>query len=254
MTFRVVIPARYASTRLPGKPLRTIAGQAMIQHVYHRAVESGAKDVIVASDDQRVIDACKEFGAEVLSTSSNHASGTDRVAEVARELRWDPDDIVINVQGDEPLIPPANIRQVADLLQRHPESGMATLCTPVHGLAELLDPNVVKLVLSESGRALYFSRAPIPWHREGAHGTLETQIRYEGAMRHIGLYGYRVHCLLTLAGTPPTQLESIEHLEQLRALWFGIEIRAEIAAEIPGPGVDTPDDLAKLNELLREKA
>jgi 3-deoxy-manno-octulosonate cytidylyltransferase (CMP-KDO synthetase) len=240
--FRVVIPARFASTRLPGKPLRKIAGRPMLQHVYEKAVASGAVQVIIATDHDEIEQVCMGF-ATVLRTKTTHASGTDRIAEVAQRQGWGGDDIVVNVQGDEPLIPPAIIRQVAELLERTPGADIATLATPLGSVEELLDPNVVKAAVTAEGRALYFSRAPIPWTRDGASGGLSSQTRLEGALRHIGLYAYRVRVLIQLTALPPTRLERIEKLEQLRALENGMEIVVANAVEVPGPGVDTESDL-----------
>ena len=250
MRFRVVIPARFASSRLPGKPLLDISGIPMIQHVWQRASASGADEVLVATDDRRIADACDAFGAVARMTSPDHASGTDRIAEVALDERWDEDDVVVNVQGDEPLIPPANISQVAGSLLSRPEAEMATLCSGIQTLEEYLDPNIVKLVRAEDGRALYFSRAPIPWHRDSAPTGLGSQTRFKDSLRHIGIYAYRVGALHRLAATPPCPLESIECLEQLRALWLGYAIIAEVAAEEPGPGVDTQDGLDAVRRLM----
>lgn len=249
MRIHVVIPARYASTRLPGKPLAEIAGKPMIRHVWDRAVATGA-DVIVATDDKRIVDACDGFGARSRMTSGQHASGTDRAAEVAEAEDWGDDEIVVNVQGDEPLMPPALIGQVVRMLQSREDADMATLCAPVWSLEEYLDPNVVKVVLAGDRRALYFSRAPIPWHREGATEGRASQTRYEEALRHLGIYGYRVRALRRLAATPPCLLENIERLEQLRALWLGFLILADVAVETPGPGVDTPGQLEAVRKLL----
>lgn len=250
MRFSVVIPARYQSQRLPGKPLVDIAGKPMIRRVWERCRTSGAADVIVATDDHRILDACKAFGAHAVMTSPTHASGTDRIAEVSRLLDWEDEDLIVNVQGDEPLIPPAVVRQVAALLHGRPDAEMATLCTPVHGLDDFLDPNVVKLTAREDGSALYFSRAPIPWSRDGAAAGLESQTRHRDALRHIGLYAYRVGALRQLADTAPCPLEQIEKLEQLRALWLGFTILTDIAEEVPGPGVDTPEQLEDVRRLL----
>ena len=247
--FRVVIPARYAATRLPGKPLRTLAGRPMLQHVYERATRSGAQEVWIATDDARIESACQKFGARVLMTDAAHRSGTDRIAEVARRLRWADDDIVVNVQGDEPLIPPAIIRQVAELLDSSSWAGIATLATPLESVEEFQDVNVVKVVATQQGRALYFSRAPIPWPRDGAgHGA--TSSIYAGARRHLGLYAYRVRVLAQVAALAPTRLEQLEKLEQLRALENGIQIAVATASEPPGRGVDTETDLEAVARLL----
>jgi 3-deoxy-manno-octulosonate cytidylyltransferase (CMP-KDO synthetase) len=251
MTARIVIPARYASERLPGKPLVDIAGRPMLQHVWERAMASEAGEVIVATDDERILAACERFGARAMMTSPRHASGTDRIAELATRLEWDEDDVVVNVQGDEPLIPPATIRQVADLLRGRPEADMATLCTPIHSLVDYLDPNVVKVVLREDGAALYFSRAPIPWHRDGAPAGLASQSRHAGSLRHLGIYAYRCRALARLSGAAPSPAENVERLEQLRALWLGMTILADVAVEVPAHGVDTPEQLDAVRARLK---
>jgi len=248
--FRAVIPARYASTRLPGKPLVDIGGRPMIQHVHERVVASGAAEVIIATDDVRIEQACAAFGAEVQMTSASHVSGTDRLAEVAARRGWRDADVVVNVQGDEPLLPPALVRQAAALLVADPGADIATLGTPIHTLEEFLDPAVVKLVRRADGCALYFSRAPIPWHRDGASGGVATQTDFSGAWRHLGLYAYRVGALKRLAAAPPAPLELAEKLEQLRALHLGMAIVVCEALERPGPGVDTPADLERVRSVL----
>lgn len=242
--FRIVIPARFGSTRLPGKALVSIAGKPMIQWVHERAHRSQAAEVLIATDDERIAAAGRAFGAAVEMTNSAHQSGTDRIAEVARTKRWLATDIVVNVQGDEPLMPPALIDQVAQLLMNNAAAGMATLASPLMRSEDLLDPNVVKVVADGAGRALYFSRAPIPWDRDaGARG-------FAGARRHVGIYAYRVEALLRLASLPPTPLEQTEKLEQLRALENGIEIRVADAVEPPGPDVNTPEDLQRVASRL----
>jgi 3-deoxy-manno-octulosonate cytidylyltransferase (CMP-KDO synthetase) len=248
--FRVVIPARYASVRLPGKVLLSIRGKPMLQWVYERAQAAGASEVLIATDDLLIVSAAHSFGAETIMTSAAHPSGTDRIAEVARLRGWAPGDAVVNVQGDEPLIPPALIRQVAAILAEHPQADIATLAAPIQRAQELLDPNAVKVVTDRTGRALYFSRAPIPWHRDGAPGGLTSQRVFAHARRHIGIYGYRVGALLTLASLSPTVLESAEKLEQLRALEHGLMIQVADAAERPGPDVNTPDDLERVQAAL----
>jgi len=248
--FRVVIPARYASTRLPGKPLALIAGVPMIRHVWERASASGALEVIIATDDERIVEACEEFGASTVMTSASHASGTDRIAEVALAAGWKDEDLVVNVQGDEPLIPPANIAQVASMLHSRPSAEMATLCTGINSLEEYMDTNTVKVVRAQDGRALYFSRAPVPWHRDSAPSGLMSQTRFRDTLRHIGIYGYRVGALHRLAATPPAPLETAESLEQLRALWIGYTILTGVPAEIPGPAVDTPAALEAVRRLI----
>jgi 3-deoxy-manno-octulosonate cytidylyltransferase (CMP-KDO synthetase) len=251
--FRVVIPARHASTRLPGKPLLPLAGEPMIMHVHRIAARSGAGEVIVATDDARIRAACEGAGAAVEMTSPGHASGTDRVAEVARRRGWPDGDIVVNVQGDEPLLPPALVGQVAALLAATPAAAIATLAAPLASEAEYLDPNVVKVVSRPDGMALYFSRAPVPWDRDGA-GTAAGSSRHSGARRHLGLYAYRVAALKSLAEAPPAELEQRERLEQLRALAMGLAIVVADAVEPPGPGVDTPEDLARASAILGQGA
>ncbi|MEI6458486.1 MAG: 3-deoxy-manno-octulosonate cytidylyltransferase [Pseudomonadota bacterium] len=245
MSFRVVIPARYASTRLPGKPLLLIAGRPMVEHVWRRAQAAGALEVFIATDDERIATVARAFGAAVVLTSPAHPSGTDRLAEVAHQRGWSDETVVVNVQGDEPLLPSANVTQVAQLLEDDPGAAMATLMTPVRSEHDFRDPNVVKVVTNQSGRALYFSRAPIPWPRDGQFP--------EGlglAWRHIGLYAYRVGALRRLAGWAPTPLEHCERLEQLRALENGLAIAIAPATETPGPGVDTAEDLQRVAALL----
>jgi 3-deoxy-manno-octulosonate cytidylyltransferase (CMP-KDO synthetase) len=248
--FRVVIPARYASTRLPGKPLRAIAGRPMIEHVWRRASASGAAEVIVATDDARIAAACAGFGAQVAMTDAAHPSGTDRLAEVARARGWAAEDVIVNVQGDEPLLPSANVAQVARLLVEDPGAALGTLATPIRSLHEFLDPNVVKVVADARGHALYFSRAPIPWQRDAAPAGLGSQSSHAGALRHVGLYAYRCAALLRIASLPPSALEQAERLEQLRALENGMTIRTAVAIEPPGPGVDTEADLAAVESML----
>lgn len=243
MDFRVVIPARYASTRFPGKALADLAGEPVIQHVFRRAQESGAREILIATDDQRIAAAAQAFGADVIMTSADHATGTDRIAAVVDQQGWPADDIVVNLQGDAPLIPGRSIKQVATLLAEHPSAAMATLCVLLADEAEYRDPNVVKVVFDNTGRALYFSRGSIPARAHG-HEALPS------AWRHIGLYAYRADALKTLASVGPCALEQAEKLEQLRALWHGLEIRVGIAAEALGPDVDTPEDLAAAAEFI----
>jgi 3-deoxy-manno-octulosonate cytidylyltransferase (CMP-KDO synthetase) len=247
--FRVVIPARFDSARLPGKVLLPIGGRPMLHWVCERALASGAGQVIVATDDARVSAAAAQVGVECVMTAATHRSGTDRIAEVARTLNWAATDIIVNLQGDEPLMPPALIGQVARLLQDHPEAEIATLAAPVSCAAEFLDPNAVKVVVAEDGRALLFSRAPIPWDRDGARDGVPGPESYRGALRHIGLYAYRVQSLLRLLQWPPGQLELREKLEQLRALAHGMQIRVAIATLPPGVDVNTAADLERIRAL-----
>ena len=244
--FIVVIPARYESTRLPGKPLADIAGKPMIRWVYEQAVHSGAAEVIIATDDARIEAACRAFDARVELTSSEHASGTDRIAELARRFAWPDEQIIVNVQGDEPLISPLCIAQTARLLGWHPDAAIATLTAPLVDESEFRDPNYAKVVTDRHGFALYFSRAPIPWPRDGA---VSRHVR-----RHIGLYAYRAGGLRTISAAPPCALEETEKLEQLRALWLGLRIVVEDAVEPPTPHVDTAEDLAKIRRLLERKS
>lgn len=242
--FRVVIPARYASMRFPGKALAVLCGKPIVQHVYERATGSAAKEVIIATDDERIADVATAFGADVVMTRAYHESGTDRVAEVAQQRRWPEDAIVVNVQGDAPLIPSDSIDQVATLLADNESADIATLCCPISDPTQFYDPNVVKVVFDNVGRALYFSRAAIPAiahdSKEGSYDSQEES----GPWLHIGIYAYRVGALNQLTGIVPCDLEVREKLEQLRALWLGMEIRVGVAASEYGPDVDTPDDLA----------
>ena len=250
MSFSVVIPARHASTRLPGKPLLDIAGKPMIQHVYERARESSASRVVVATDDQRIAEVVTGFGGEPVMTSTEHASGTDRTEEVCRALGLDEHDIVVNVQGDEPLIPAQVIDQVAANLAAHPEAGIATLCEPVTSQADFLNPNIVKVVTNSQGLALYFSRAPVPWDRDGFAAGSDAADVPSAARRHLGIYAYRVSLLRQFVSWPPAALEQLESLEQLRALANGAAIHvADAVAAVP-PGVDTQADLDAVRALI----
>ncbi|HEY2808373.1 MAG TPA: 3-deoxy-manno-octulosonate cytidylyltransferase [Steroidobacteraceae bacterium] len=248
--FRVVIPARYASTRLPGKALREIAGKPMVQWVYERARAAGASDVLIATDDELIVSAAHAFGAQAQMTARTHASGTDRIAEVARARGWQAQEIIVNVQGDEPMIPSALIAQVAQVLEHSAGADIATLAAPLEALGELMEPSVVKVVTDARGRALYFSRAPVPWNRDGAAGGLGSQQDFAGARRHIGLYAYRVAALLKLAQLPAGMLEVREKLEQLRALEHGMTIQVADAVERPGPDVNTLADLERVSALM----
>lgn len=236
--FIAVIPARHGSSRLPGKPLEDIAGRPMIEWVCERARSSGAREVIVATDDERIAELCRTQGTRVELTDAGHVSGTDRIAEVAERLGWADEQIVVNVQGDEPLLPPRLVHQVATLLERRRDATIATLVTPLGPGQAFDDTNLVKVVTDRDGTALYFSRAPVPHHRDAAPGAL--------VRRHVGLYAYRAGGLRTIAATPPCALEQAERLEQLRALWLGFRIVVEDAVEPPPRGVDTPEDLAEV--------
>lgn len=244
MQFRVVIPARYDSSRLPGKALLPLAGKPMLQWVHERAKACGAAEVCIATDDDRIATAARGFGADVVMTSRSHTSGTDRIAEVAITRGWQDEDIVVNVQGDEPLIPPAVIDQVAQLLAANARADIGTLAVKIESLADLNDPNVVKAACDAGGRALYFSRAPIPFNRD-APTTVPA-----AALRHVGIYAYRVSALRKLSKLQPTRLEQIEKLEQLRALENGMEIRVALAVERPLADVNTAADLERAERAL----
>jgi len=251
--FSVVIPARYASTRLPGKPLADIGGVPMIVRVVRQALASAARDVIVATDDERVRDAVAAHGHDAMITSAAHQSGSDRVMEVVAARGWPDDHVVVNVQGDEPQIPPALIDQVASLLRDDRDCGVATLCESIGEARQVFDPNVVKLVRDVRSRALYFSRAPLPWRRDDFATPDRATLTLPGQTwwRHIGIYGYRVAALRNFCALPPGRLEAIESLEQLRLLEHGISIIvAEALHRVPG-GVDTPEDLERVREQLR---
>ena len=248
--FHIVIPARHASSRLPGKPLLEIAGKPMILHVVERARECGAATITVATDDQRIHDIVEAAHVDVLMTSPDHASGTDRLAEVASMTGWPDDDIVVNLQGDEPLMPPVIVRQVAQNLDGHAHASIATLCTPVRSYEEMINPNAVKVVMDADGYALYFSRAPIPWYRDGFGREEQWMPSMTGCYRHLGLYAYRAGFLKRYSGWQSAPLEQCESLEQLRALWHGEKIHVAIAAEVPPPGVDTMEDLQHVRDIL----
>jgi len=240
-----IIPARYASTRLPGKPLLDICGQPMLQHVYQQAKKSSMDKIIIATDDQRIFDRMTELNCEVCMTSKEHRSGTDRLAEVALKMQLADDDIVVNVQGDEPLIPPEVIDQVANLLINNQQAGMSTLSTTITSNNSLKDPNVVKVISNINGEAIYFSRASIPWDRDSKH---QNNPIYQ---RHIGIYGYRAAFLQKFSDWLPCELETIESLEQLRVLWHGEKIQIAEAISVPPEGVDTEDDLNAVRAILQ---
>ncbi|HEY8856995.1 MAG TPA: 3-deoxy-manno-octulosonate cytidylyltransferase [Rugosibacter sp.] len=244
--FRVVIPARWASTRLPGKPLADIAGKPMVVRVAEAAAKSGAAEICIATDDERVMHAVLAYGFDAIMTSVDHPSGTDRLAEVAKLKGWEDEAIVVNVQGDEPLIDPALIASVASALADDAEASIATAAHPLSELAEFLNPNVVKVVSDRQGRALYFSRAPIPWPRDAF--AINPHVLPTGlpVRRHIGLYAYRTVFLRQYSQLSPSVLEQWESLEQLRALTNGFVIRVVDCLDAPAPGVDTPEDLARV--------
>ena len=245
--FVVVVPARYASTRLPGKPLRLIAGEPMIQHVYRIATRSAAADVWIATDDKRIENAAKSFGANVAMTSPDHSSGTERLAEVCDQQNWPDDLIVVNLQGDEPLMPPSLIDQCAGLLKSG-TADMGTLASELFAPEDYEDPNVAKVIVDAQDNALYFSRAAIPFSRDP-----DTLAAARGAaLRHHGMYAYRRHVLATLVAAEPCVMEQCEKLEQLRALWLGITLKVGRAKVRPGQGVDTEEDLAKVDAALSQ--
>ncbi len=249
--FIVAIPARYAASRLPGKPLRLIGGEPMVLHVARRAVAAGAREVWVATDDDRIADALSGSGVQVAMTSPDHQSGTDRLAECARIAGWSDDTIVVNLQGDEPFAPADGIvcvaRTVADS-----GAGIATLATPIDDIDSLLDPNAVKVVLAGNGDALYFSRAPVPWPRD-AFASDKTRMPQGRWLRHIGIYGYRLSALRAFAALPTGVLERTESLEQLRALEAGWRIAVSLAPSPFPPGVDTPEDLARAERTYHDE-
>lgn len=250
MEFVVVIPARYASARLPGKPLADIAGKPMVVHVAERARESGAQQVIVATDDRRIQQAVEQHGYEAVMTRADHASGTDRIAEIAIARTWPDELIVVNVQGDEPRIPAQLVRSVAEQLRDHRDAAIATACHRIHAAAEMFDPNVVKVVLDKHGHAAYFSRAPIPYARD-AFRTDRSQLPPAlPVYRHLGLYAYRCSFLKIYSTLAPCAIEQFESLEQLRALWHGYRISVALTDQAPEPGVDTAEDLEKMRRAF----
>ena len=251
MAFTVLIPARLASTRLPDKPLADIAGKPMVVRVAERAALSGAERVVVACDDARIVQACAAHGVQALLTRTDHLSGSDRLAQACELLGLHGDDLVVNLQGDEPMIEPDLVRHVALLLAQRPDCAVSTAAHPLHSMADYLDPNVVKVVLDAAGRALYFSRAPIPWWRDGAtSGT--PALPSPAPLRHLGLYGYRAGFLRAFPAMPAAPLEHTEALEQLRILWHGHRIAVHVAAHGCGPGVDTAEDLARVRTLFAQ--
>lgn len=249
MSFTVLIPARLASTRLPRKPLADIGGLPMVVRVAQRALQSGARQVVVAADHADTVDACRQHEVSAMLTRIDHATGSDRLAEACTLLGLRDDEVVVNVQGDEPLIDPSLIDACAATLAQRPDCVVSTLAHEIDDPAEFLNPNVVKLVCDAAGRALYFSRAPIPWWRDGyasAVGSLSTP----GPLRHIGVYGYRVGFLKRFPMLAASPLETIESLEQLRVLWHGERIAVHVSESRPGPGVDTPEDLDRVRALF----
>jgi 3-deoxy-manno-octulosonate cytidylyltransferase (CMP-KDO synthetase) len=250
--FHVVIPARFAASRLPGKPLLPIGDRPLIQWVWQCARASGAASVVIATDDARIFDSAQGFGADCLMTSARHASGTDRIAEVVRVKGFAADDIVVNLQGDEPMMPAAVVNEVAEALSTRPQFDIATAVTPIVSLMEFLDTSCVKTLRARDGQALYFSRAAVPWPRDSVAAGQPT--RFAGAWRHIGIYAYRVRSLLQFAAWPPTPLEETERLEQLRALEHGMRIYLVTLAEAPPAGVDTQEDLERVRACVAATA
>ncbi|BAU58054.1 3-deoxy-manno-octulosonate cytidylyltransferase [Halorhodospira halochloris] len=252
VAFIVVIPARYAASRLPGKPLLEVGGLPIIEHVYRRATASGAQQVVVATDDERIEKTCHGFGAQVLTTSPDHSSGTERIAEVVDRLGIPDESIVVNLQGDEPLMPPDLPALAASRLAQDSDADISTLAVPIETAAELKDPSAVKVVCDNRGRALYFSRAPIPWEREAMLQISDAQVNAGNWLRHLGLYAYRAGFLRCYPNLEPAPAERLEQLEQLRALWHGYSIQVAVTRQRPGPGVDTADDIEVVGRLLKD--
>ena len=251
--FFVIVPARMRSSRLPEKPLKDIAGKPMVVRVAERALESGAKDVVVATDHEAIMKACEAQGIKAVMTSAKHPTGTDRLAETVEKMGLPPEAIVVNVQGDEPLIPPQVIAQVAQLLEDHPECDMATAAHPIDSLEEFMSPNVVKVALDNNGNAITFSRAPIPWPRDAFRADPNTLPEGLNPLRHIGLYAYRVKFLKQYPQWEQAPIERWESLEQLRALWYGIKIAVTILPGALPAGVDTPEDLERVREAFAKQ-
>ena len=253
MPFTVIIPARMASSRLPGKPLADLAGTPMVVRVAQRALQSSAARVIVACDSAEIVTACEAHGITALITRADHASGSDRLAEACTLLGLADEQIVVNVQGDEPLMTPHLINEVAHLLQRTPQASMGTAAHAIDSVADFASPNVVKVVLDAQGLALYFSRAPISWWRDGFPQGLQSAspLPAPAPLRHVGIYSYRAGFLRQFPLLTPAPMEQLEALEQLRALWHGHRIAVHVTHEAPGPGVDTAQDLARVRELLK---
>jgi 3-deoxy-manno-octulosonate cytidylyltransferase (CMP-KDO synthetase) len=250
--FTVLIPARLASSRLPDKPLADIAGLPMVVRVAQRAQASRADRVVVAADHPGIVAACEAHGIHALLTRSDHASGSDRLAEACIRLGLADEAIVVNVQGDEPLIDPSLIDAVADTLAANPDAPMSTAVHAIDDLADFLNPNVVKAVLDAGGFAMYFSRAPIPWWRDGSHQGGMTALPTPPPLRHIGIYAYRAGFVRGFPALPPAPVEAIEALEQLRVLWHGYRIAVHVSSDAPGPGVDTPDDLRRVRAIFEK--
>jgi len=252
MQFKVIIPVRYASTRLPGKPLLDIHGKTMIEHVYDRAVASGAVEVVIATDNLQIADTVRGFGARVCMTSADHLSGTERIAEAVEALGYDEEDIIVNLQGDEPMMSPGMIHQVANALDLHDSARVATLATKITDVNMVFDPHVVKVALNKRNYAMYFSRAPIPWEREGFSG--DTPEMTFDHYRHIGMYAYRVGFLQAYLQTIECNIEKCEMLEQLRILWNGGRIHVALTEGQVPHSVDTEADLAAVREMMSKDA
>jgi 3-deoxy-manno-octulosonate cytidylyltransferase (CMP-KDO synthetase) len=254
LKFTVIIPARYASSRFPGKPLADIDGKPMVVRVAERAVKSGASEVVVATDHEAIAAAVERHGYEAIMTRADHPTGTDRLAEVVSRRRYGARAIVVNVQGDEPLIPPLLIRRVAENLAQHSDAEIATACQPIRDAAELTNPNVVKVVLDDAGLALYFSRAPIPYARDAYANGIDAIPQGLPVLRHLGIYAYRARFLLAFRRLKPAAIERFEALEQLRALAHGYRISVAVTRSAPHPGIDTPADLERLRSRSRARA
>lgn len=252
--FKVVIPARYASTRLPGKPLLSIAGKPMVLHVVDRAQEANAEEIVVATDDQRIFDVVTWAGVDVVMTRSDHNSGTERIAEVTQLCGWNESDIVVNLQGDEPLVPADYITGVAQALAGQEQAGISTLAAPIKDNEEIFNPNAVKVILDKNGYALYFSRAPIPWDRDhfnlAGTGFKSDKISY---LRHIGIYAYKVGFIMQYIDWSISALETVESLEQLRILWNGERVLVVTVSDTPEAGVDTIEDLHRVEKAIQTK-
>lgn len=250
LRFKVVIPARYASTRLPGKPLLTIAGKPMIAHVCQRAMEADAEEIFVATDDERIFQTVCDLGIKAVMTRPDHQSGTERIAEVAQQCGWAGNEIIVNLQCDEPLIPPATIREVASALAGQQQAGIATLAARIIDVEEIFNPNSVKVVLNKAGYALYFSRAPIPWERDTFAQSVRKPSGKLPYLRHVGMYAYTVDFLNRYWSWEASPLESVESLEQLRILWYGEAVFVKIVDKTPEAGVDTEEDLRRVEQVL----
>ena len=250
MSFTVLIPARLASTRLPDKPLADLGGKPMVVRVAEQAEKSGAAQVVVAADAPAILQACAAHGVRAIATRADHPSGSDRLAEACALLGLDGDEVIVNVQGDEPLIEPALIGAVAGLLQNEPLASMGTAAHAIETVEEFVNPNVVKVVTDAQGLALAFSRAPLPWWRDGFAQGITALPTQPAPLRHIGIYSYRAAFLRAFPRLAPAPIERCEALEQLRALWHGHRIAVHVTPRAPGPGVDTPEDLARVRRLL----